>query len=269
MTVTPVQQGSAFRVGDAIGFAWKRTWRNFWWLLLLSLLFTVVNGAIGLVTGLGETPTYDTSAPIDEQLREAAGLAFDGIGSVAQALVTLFLALGVLRIALAVTAGDRVRISLLWSFRGFGRYLLGSIIVGILIGAAVLVFAVGGVALASATDAPIFAVIGVVLAILVAIVLTLGLSLFGYVILDRDARGLSSLAESWRLVKPRFFALLGMQVLVALIVVGTFIAAVVLGVLLLVVGLLATLPAAGVITFGVSSLALAYAYRTLSGQPVS
>lgn len=269
MTEIAVPQPSAFRVGDAIAFGWKRTWRNFWWLLLLSLLFTAVNGAIGLVTGVGDTSTLDPNATIEDQVAQATSLAFDGVGTIVQVLVSVFLALGVIRIALAVTAGDRVRIGLLWSFRGFGRYLLGSIVVGLIVLLAVGVLAGGGIALAVATDAAVFGVIGVALAILAAILVSLGFSLYGYAIIDRDARGLSSLAESWRLVKPRFAALFGLQVLIALVVIGTFVAAVVLGVLMLLVGLLVTLPAAGVISFGMGSLSMGYAYRTLGGQPVA
>ena len=269
MSEIATTQPSAFRVGDAIAFGWKRTWRNFWWLLLLSLLFTVVNGAIGLITGAGDTPAYDANAPIEDQVAQATSLAFDGVGTIVQVLVSVFLSLGVIRIALAVTAGDRVRIGLLWSFRGFGRYLLGSLVVGLLVLLAIGVLAGGGLALAIATDAVIFGVIGVVLAIVAAILATLGFSLYGYAIIDNDARGLSSLGESWRLVKPRFGALFGLHVLIALVVIGTFIAAVVLGVLMLLVGLIVTLPAAGVIAFGMGSLSMGYAYRTLSGQPVA
>lgn len=268
---TPAVSAPSFRVGDAIGYAWKRTWSNFWWLLLVSLLFTVINGAVGLVTAGTSESVYDITSDqsIQEQLQSAGGLAFDIVGSILQVLVTVFLALGVIRIALAVTSGDRVRVGRLWSFEGFGRYLLGAIIIGIIAGIGFLVPLGIGLWITTSTDSVFPAAIGGILGVILAIVVSLGFSLFGYAILAADARGLSSLSQSWKLVRPRFGALLGLHVLLALIGIATFIVAVLAGILLLLVGLLATLPVAGVVVFGLSTFSLAYAYRTLAGQPVA
>jgi len=260
-----------FSVGGAIGFGWKRTWKNFWWLLLVSIIFTAINGAISLITVGGDMASVDLSsgASVQEQLQTSGGAAFDLVGSIVQGVVTVFLALGVIRIALAVTAGDRVRIGRIWSFQGFGRYLLGGIIVGIIVGVGFVIPLVIGISISAATDQVAWAVILGVIGAIIAIVLSLGFSLFGYVIIDKNSKGLSSLGESWRLVKPHFGGLLGLHILIALIIAGTIIVAILLGILLIFVGLLVTLPVAGVLAFGIPAFALAYAYRTLAGEPVA
>lgn len=262
---------NTFSVGGAIGFGWKRTWKNFWWLLLVGIIFTAINGAISLITLGGDMASVDlsSSASIQEQLEASGGVAFDLVGSIVQGLVTLFLALGVIRIALAVTSGDRVRIGRLWSFQGFGRYFLGGIIIAIIVGVGFVIPLVIGISISVATDQAAWAVILGVIGAIIAILLSLGFSLFGYVIIDKNAKGLSSLGESWRLVKPHFGGLLGLHILVALILLATFLVAVLLGILLIFVGLLVTLPVAGVLAFGIPAFALAYAYRTLAGEPVA
>jgi hypothetical protein len=54
-----------------------------------------------------------------------------------------------------------------------------------------------------------------------------------------------------------------------LISVFLLLAALIVGLLMLIVGVLVTLPLAGVLIFGISVLSIAYAYRTISGQSVA
>jgi uncharacterized membrane protein len=262
---------NTFSVGGAISFGWKRTWKNFWWLLLVGIIFTAINAGIALITAGGDMATMDFSseASLQEQLQNTGGLAFDLVGSIVQGLVTIFLALGVIRIALAVTSGDRVRIGRLWSFDGFGRYFFGGIIVSIIVTIAIAIPLLIGIAISAATDQVAWAIILGVVGVIIAIIVNLGFSLFGYVIIDKNAKGLSSLGDSWRLVKPHFGGFLGLHILIALIIIATLIVAVLLGILLIFVGLLVTLPVAGVLAFGIPAFALAYAYRTLAGEPVA
>lgn len=272
MTEPVLLSAPEFRVGAAISYGWRRTWRNFWWFALVSIVFwaiSAVAGSIGWSDQISQVDwsNTDPNAVVDQLTHTTAG-ALSMIGSLVQFLVSAFLSLGLIRIALGVTSGDRVRLGRVFSFQGYGRFLLASIIVGII---AVVGFAVPfliGLALSAATNWPIFVVLGVLIGIVLAIVLALGLSLFGYVIVDKNAPGISSLKASWALVIPRFGALLGLEILIALISVGIFIAAVILGVLMLLLGLLITLPVAGVIVFGLGVLAMGYAYRTLSGEAV-
>jgi hypothetical protein len=271
--VEPVQSVTQpFSVGGAIGFGWRKTWKNFWRLLLVVIVFTVINSVVAAIGGVGVDPAFDPSNPdtfTPDQVFNTGNAVLALAGFVLQLLVSYFLALGIIRLALAVTNGEKVSVGKLFSFGGFGRYLLSSIIVGILVSLGLAVAVVPGLALAASTDSVIWAAVGLAVGIVIAIVLTLGFSLYGYAIIADDARGVSSLGRSWSLVKPHFGGLFGLFILLAVIYVGLFIAALFLGVLMLVVGLLVTLPMFAVVSFGLSSLSIAYAYKTLAGQPVA
>lgn len=271
--VEPVQAATpSFSVGGAISFGWRKTWKNFWRLLLVVIVYGVISAIVGAIGGVGVDPTFDASNPdtfTADQVFDTGNAVLFLVGTVLQILVSYFLSLGIVRLALSVTNGEKVSVGKLFSFVGFGRYLLSSIIVGILVSLGLAVAVVPGLAVAASTDSVIWAAVGLAVGIVIAIVLTLGFSLYGYAIIADDARGMSSLGRSWRLVKPHFGGLLGLFILLAIIYVGLFIAAIFLGVIMLVVGLLITLPMFAVVSFGLSSLSIAYAYRTLAGQPVA
>ncbi|MFZ4485501.1 MAG: hypothetical protein ACOYO9_02820 [Candidatus Nanopelagicales bacterium] len=261
-----------FSVGGSISFGWRKTWKNFWRLLLVVIVFGVINAVLSAISGAGTTSSIDFSNPDTltvDQLWETSNLALSFIGSVVQWLASIFLGLGVIRIALAVTRGEKVQLGKVFSFAGYGRYLISSIFVSIIVVIGVLIGVVPGVAIAASTDSIIWAAVGAAVGIVLAIALSLAFTFFGYLILDRDARGLSSLGASWKLVKPHFGALLGLYILIGIISIGLFIAAALLGTLMLVVGLLVTLPVAGVVIFGMSAISVAYAYRTIAGEPVA
>ena len=261
-----------FSVGGSISFGWRMTWKNFWRLLLVVIVFGVINAVLSAISGAGTTTSIDFSNPdtlTADQLWATGNLALSFIGSVVQWLASVFLGLGVIRIALAVTRGEKVELGKVFSFAGYGRYLITSIIVGIIVVVGLLIGIVPGIAIAASTDSIVWAGVGAAVGIVLAIALSLAFTFFGYLILDRDARGLSSLGASWKLVKPHFGALLGRYILIGIISIGLLIAAIVLGTLMLVVGLLITLPVAGVVIFGMSALSVAYAYRTIAGEPVA
>lgn len=256
-----------FSVGHAIGYGWRKTWKNFWRFLLLGLIFLVISALTNAITGIGAINVSDADAVNSSVFGPNAALSI--IGSIIQFLVSTFLALGLIRIALAVTAGQDVQIPRLFSFDGYGRYILTAILVSIV---AIIGFAIAfvpGLLISLAADTPVFAIIGAVIGVVLLIVAILGLSFFGYLIVDRNAPGITSLRGSWDIIRPHFGSLLGLYILLALINIGLFIAAIVLGILLIVVGLLITIPIALVISFGLTSLAIAYAYRTMSGQDVT
>lgn len=260
-----------FSIGGAVGFGWKRSWKNFWWLLLVGIIFTAINAVITLTTAGGETAGMDMSDPaaLQEQLTASTGSPIGLIGSLVQFLVTVFLGLGVIRIALAVTTGDRVRIGRLWSFQGYGRYLLGSIVVAIVVGVAFMIPFGIGLAISAGTNQVAWVILGLILGLIAAILLGLGFSFYGYLIIDKDAKGLSSLGESWRTVKPHFGGLFGLHIVVGLVLIATLVVAVIAGILLIFVGLLVTIPIAGVLLFGIPAFTFAYAYRTLAGEPIA
>jgi len=279
MTIeNPMPAATSYRVGAAITFGWKRSWKNFWWLLLVAIIMSAITGVLNTLFTWQGTPQYDFSNPSSMDMGQMitggdgyagveALLAF--IGGIVQFLVTTFLTLGVVRIALAVTTGDRVHVGKLFSFKGYGRYLGSSILVFILIAVVAAIPVITGVAIAIAANQIIWAIVGLLVAILLAFVVSLFFCLFGYAILGEDAKGVSALGRSWALVKPHFWAILGLQVLLALIVIGIFVVAIVGGLLALCIGLLATIPMAITLTLGIPALAYAYTYRVLSGQSVS
>lgn len=276
---TPTLADRPFGVGAAIGFGWRRTWRNFWRLLLVSIVFFAITFGVQLVTGLagliaggagGLGAEALGASPDAAELGFAAGNAgTQFIGAVVSLLVSLFLQLGLVRIALGVATGSPVELRRLFHFTGFGRFVGTSIVIVIAIAAALLITVGPGVWLTVATDQVAWAVIGGVVGAIIAIVLSTMFTFYAYAILDRDARGLSSLGVSWSIVRPRFWAVIGLQILIVLIVIGLLIGAIILGVLMLFVGLLITLPAVGVLIFGLVPLAWVYAYRTLAGEPVA
>lgn len=269
-TSTPQGEIRPFQVGAAIAYAWRTTWKNFWWLLLLGLLVTVLSSIANL-------PSYGASlANIDVQDPQSLTTAFSAatfgilslLGVVLQLLISIFVGIGLIRIALGATAGDGVKLERLFTFRGFGRYLGASIIIGLIVVAATAVPVLGGLALTIALDQVAWVAVAIVLAIAIAIFFSIAFSMFGFAIVDADAPGLSSLGASWRLVRPHFWGLLGLSLLVGMIIVGLFVAALIAGVLLIIIGLLATIPLAMTVALGLSILSQGYAYRTLKGQPV-
>ena len=272
---------ASFRVGQAIGFAWKRSWKNFWWLLLAGLVISGITIVAQLIFTWRGAPSYDFSdfsnpAQMDVGQMLTGDEALAGlevllaiVGAVVQYLVATFFALGVVRISLAVSMGDRVRIGQLFSFVGYGRYLAGAIIVGLIIGVAAMVPIVAGVVISIAANQIVWAIVGLVIGILLAFIFLVFFCLFAYAILGENAPNLTSLSRSWELVKPHFWAFVGLQILLALIVIGVYVAAVILGLLTLCFGLILTLPAAMGLTLGIPAFTYAYAYRTLSGQAVA
>lgn len=256
-----------FSVGHAIGYGWRKTWKNFWRFLLLGLIFMVISALTNAITGIGSLNVDDADGLNSVMFGQNAALSI--VGAIIQFLVSTFLALGLIRIALAVTAGEDVQIPRLFRFDGYGRYVLTAIFVSIV---AIIGFAIAfvpGLLISLAADTPIFAIIGAVIGVVLLLVAILGLSFFGYLIVDKNAPGITSLRGSWEIIRPHFGSLLGLYILLALINIGLFIAAIVVGLLLIVIGLLITIPIALVISFGLTSLAVAYAYRNMSGQEVS
>ena len=273
---TPGEQVAAplqvFTIGGAIEYGWRATWRNFWPLLLVIVVYVLINGAFSVVTGLADLPAPGSdSGGLDalDVLAATQVTALSLLGSVLNFLVTVFLMLGLIRVALGVVQGKKVDIGDLFSFSGFGRYLANTIIVGLIVGLALFIGVVPGAVLSLATDSVIWVILGAVVALILMVVASLAFTFIGYLILDKNQPGLSSLGASWAMVRPHFWSILGLNLLIALIGVFLLLAALILGLLMLIVGVFVTLPLAGVLVFGISVLSIAYAYRTISGQPVA
>lgn len=269
---SPAVSSPAFTIGGAIEYGWRATWRNFWPLLLVIVVYVLISSGFSVLTGLAELPAPGSNSggldAIDAILATQVTV-LSLLASVLNFLVTTFLILGLIRIALGVVQGRKVEIGDLFTFRGYGRYLLNTVIVGFIIGLAFAIALVPGIVLAIVTESVIWLILGAVIGLVLVVVASLAFTFIGYVILDKDQRGLSSLGASWALVRPHFWSILGLNLLIMLISVFLLLAAIVVGLLMLIVGVLVTLPFAGVMVFGISVLSIAYAYRTISGEPVA
>ena len=145
-------------------------------------------------------------------------------------IVGIVLAMGLIRASLAVLEGRQPEIGMLFQTEGFGPYLVGSILVGI------------GV------------FIGLFLCIVPGVILGLMWEFFGYVIIENPTISpTDAMRRSAEITKGYRWQLLGLTILLFLINL--------VGILALGVGLF--------FTYGISAVALAYAYKVLSGQGVA
>jgi uncharacterized membrane protein len=145
-------------------------------------------------------------------------------------IVSLLLSLGLIRAALAVTRGQKPEVSMLFETDGFGPYIVASILFGIGL------------------------VIGLILCIIPGIIFGIVYWFYGYVIAENpDQVGpTDALKRSADITRGHRWELFGLGIVLILINI--------VGVLACLVGVL--------FTYGISAIALAYAYRSLSGQSV-
>jgi hypothetical protein len=145
-------------------------------------------------------------------------------------IVGLLLAFGLIRASLAVTRGEKPEVGMLFQGDNFGPYILASILFGI--GAA----------------------IGFILCIIPGIIFVVAFWFYGYIICEAPP-GISAtdaLSRAAALSKDKRWELFGLGVVLFLINL--------VGALLCGIGLL--------FTYGITALAVAYAYRALNGQAV-
>jgi uncharacterized membrane protein len=144
-------------------------------------------------------------------------------------VVGIVLAMGLIRASLAVVEGRTPEVSLLFQTDGFGSYLIAAIL------------------------ATIGVFFGFVLCIIPGVILAIMWHFFGYVIVENPATGpVDALRRSADITRGNRWQLLG------------------LGILLIGINLVG-LVACGIgliFTYGITVVTIAYAYKTLSGQPV-
>jgi hypothetical protein len=144
-------------------------------------------------------------------------------------IVGLWLAFGLIRATIAVTKGERPEVAMLFETDGLGPYVLASILFGIAVA------------------------IGIVLCVIPGIIIAVIYHFYGYVLVENPSTGvIDSLKRSADITSGHRWELFGLFIVLILINI---------------VGLIACL--VGVLfTAGISAVAVAYAYRTLSGQSV-
>jgi uncharacterized membrane protein len=145
-------------------------------------------------------------------------------------IVGLLLALGLIRASLAVTRGEKPEVGMLFDSAGFGPYILASILFGI------------GVA------------IGLILCIVPGIIFGIVFMFYGYLIAENPDRmgPTDALKRAAEISKGHRWELFGFAIVLLLI---NIVGAIACG-----VGLL--------FTYGITAIAVAHAYRALSGQTV-
>jgi hypothetical protein len=145
-------------------------------------------------------------------------------------VVGVIVAMGLIRASLAVCRGEKPRVGMLLETDGFWWYLLASFFVGI------------GV------------VLGLICFIVPGIILAIMWHFFGYVIVENpETSAVDAMRRSAEITRGHRWQILGLGLLLVLINIA--------GALACGVGIL--------FTYGITSITVAYAYRTLSGQSVS
>lgn len=203
--------GAGFSPGAAISYAWSATMKNIGPLVLMTLVILVVQVVLQVAFGGGK-----------------GFIAL--VLSIATSVISLILAMGLIRAALRVTDGGTPELGQLTETDQLGPYIVQAILVGIAIG------------------------IGLLLCIIPGMIAAVLFAFAGYVVIDtRDGDAVGAIRRSFEIVKGNFGAVLGLILLLILINL--------VGALLCGIGLLFTYP--------MTSVAFAYAYRTLNGQPVA
>ncbi|CAB4856879.1 MAG: hypothetical protein F2782_00990 [Actinobacteria bacterium] len=206
-----MSSGAGFTPSAAISYAWSATMKNLGPLVLMTLVILVAQVVIQVGFSGG---------------RGVVALLL----SIATSVVSLILAMGLIRAALRVTDGGTPELSQLTETDQLGPYIVQAILVGIAIG------------------------IGLVLCIIPGLIAAVLFAFAGYAVIDtRDGDAVGAIKRSFEIVKGNFGAVLGLIVLLMLINIA--------GAMLCGIGLLFTYP--------MTSVAIAYAYRTLNGQPVA
>ena len=145
-------------------------------------------------------------------------------------IVSMILSMGLIRAALAVVRGETPEVSMLFETEGLGSYIVAAIIFGLAFG------------------------IGLILCIIPGIIIGLIWMFYGFIIVENPSIGpTDALKQSQEMTKGR----LGELFVFGLALLGINL----VGLLLCFVGLL--------FTYGISAIAVAYAYRTLRGEPVA
>lgn len=231
-------------IGEALHYGWDKTIKNFWRFVGVFLVALVVLIAVNALTFI--VPTDDVLLAV--------------IVNVVATIVGVLIALGVYRVVLNTSAGNKPDIGDLFSFHRFGWYILGSIIISVGLVLAFLVTLIpGGIvaAIENAADKDITSGLvilglGAVVGVVLIIVFSVLWALFPFVLLDQNTHAFRALGTSWDLVAQHFWSYLGLRIVSLILNV--------IGFLLLGIGLLVTIP--------LTAMADAYAYRFLSGQKV-
>lgn len=208
----PGPSGAPLDAGAAISYGWNGFTRNAGALILIAVVVVVVYVGLSVVGQLF----------LDSWLIMLTW-------NILTTVVSLILAMGLIRAALAVVDGRTPEVGMLFQTEGFVPYLVASILVGLAVG------------------------VGFLLCIIPGLILAFLFAFYGYAIVDgRTDDGIEAMKMSWQLVSANVGSLLLLFLLVLLI---NLLAVCSFGLLF-------------VVTYPITAIAVAYAWRRLSGGSV-
>ncbi len=208
----PAPGGANLDPMEAISYGWKGLTKYLGPLILIALIVVAISIGMNIV-----------------------GLIFDSLilqflWNIVTIGVSLIVAMGLIRAALAVVDGRTPEVGMLFHTDNFVPYLVASILVGLSVG------------------------LGIIFCIIPGVILAFLFAFYGYAIVDgRVDDGIEAMKTSWKLVSSNVGQLLLLFILVILINIG--------GALLCGIGLLFTYP--------LTAIAIAYAWRRVSGGSVA
>ena len=215
-----------------IGEAISYGWNKYWQNVGVLIVITILIVVINAVVG-GIDSAIGNAFPRAKFTSGTTTYSI-GVGYIVFQIITLVvgavLAMGLIRATLAVAEGRKPEISMLFGSEGLGSYIVASILVTI------------GV------------LVGFIFLIVPGIILWIMWHFFGYVIVENPETGaLDAMRRSAEITRGHRWELFGL----GLLLIGINL----LGLLACCVGLL--------FTEGITAMTVAYAYKTLSGQPVA
>jgi uncharacterized membrane protein len=199
-------------IGDAISYGWGAYWKNVGPMVVIVLIIVAIEIVFSIIgSAIGGT---------------VATILFGLVGW----LLGLFLGLGLFRVSLAITRGERADVNVLFKSEGYGPYIVASILFGIGF------------------------YIGLILCIVPGIIFAVVFGFYGFVAAEQGdaAVATDTLRRAAEITRGYRWQLFGLALVLALINL--------VGALLCGVGLL--------FTVGITLIAWAYTYRRLSGESV-
>lgn len=227
---------SGFKVGDALGWAWKKFQENAAMLIVGTLLLTVVAGVIYFVAYLLTNALFISEPSFDADTLEVTGGSGFIVSIFASALTSAIASIALylfqanlIRASLKIADGGKPEIGELFQFQNVNKILVAAVLL-----------AVG-------------TFIGTILCYLPGLLFSIGAAYTLYFLIDKGEEPVESIKKSFRFVLDN----LGQLILLFL---ASF-AIVIVGAIACGVGLLVAIP--------VVILANAYAFRTLTAGNVA
>jgi len=225
----PQPAGGGFDIGQAFSWSWKMFQENVQVLLIIGAIIVGIQLAFRLVQSLFNGGFSFNPAGSSIGGNFAVSFAVSLIIPVVTLLAVSLVQLGLIRVTLELTRGNKITLNEAFQTTSWGSYIVASILYALAV-----IVGLG------------FCCVGV----LVPIVM---FAFYGYFVVDKQAGPTEALGASWKLVAGK----LGEVILLLLVVLGLTI----LGAITCGIGAIFTAP--------FSALLLAFGFKKLQGEPVA